>query len=79
MIENDLLGSLQLATHHIAPYKTGGAEKASEISAEPEISHSDGTQVVNSEFRSKTDRPCVANGEWIQMQASLCRNFIAVI
>lgn len=62
VIENDLLGSLQLATHHIAPYKTGGAEKASEISAEPEISHSDGTQVVNSEFRSKTDRPCVANG-----------------
>jgi hypothetical protein len=33
VIENDLLGSLQLTTHHIAPYKSGGAERASEIEA----------------------------------------------
>lgn len=58
MIENDLLGSLQLATHHIAPYKTGGAERASEISAEaaPE-------RTKNPEPRSKTDCPSVVNGE----------------
>ncbi|CAM6090132.1 unnamed protein product [Calypogeia fissa] len=33
VIENDLLGSLQLTTHHIAPYKSCGAERASEIEA----------------------------------------------
>lgn len=61
MIENDLLGSLQLATHHIAPYKTGGAERASEISAEtiPE-------RTKKSESRSKSDCPSVANGEFVQ-------------
>ncbi|CAN1173047.1 Probable E3 ubiquitin-protein ligase ARI2 [Linum perenne] len=32
-IENDLLGSLQLATHDIAPYKSNGIEKASELSS----------------------------------------------
>ncbi|KAG6544638.1 hypothetical protein Mapa_013943 [Marchantia paleacea] len=31
VIENDLLGSLQLTTHHIAPYKSQGAERASQI------------------------------------------------
>ncbi|KAF5181035.1 Rbr-type e3 ubiquitin transferase, partial [Thalictrum thalictroides] len=30
-IENDLLGSLQLATHNIAPYKSKGVERASEF------------------------------------------------
>ncbi|OVA18625.1 zinc finger protein [Macleaya cordata] len=30
-IENDLLGSLQLATHNIAPYKSKGVERASEL------------------------------------------------
>eukprot|EP01018_Ginkgo_biloba_P032064 Gb_09093 [translate_table: standard] len=30
-IENDLLGSLQLATHHIAPYNSKGVERASEL------------------------------------------------
>lgn len=30
-IENDLLGSLQLGIHNIAPYKSKGVEKASEI------------------------------------------------
>lgn len=30
-IENDLLGKLQLTTHHIAKYNSRGAEKASEI------------------------------------------------
>ncbi|KAK8564405.1 hypothetical protein V6N13_005370 [Hibiscus sabdariffa] len=30
-IENDLLGSLQLNTHNIAPYKSKGIEKASEL------------------------------------------------
>ncbi|KAG0578371.1 hypothetical protein KC19_4G017900 [Ceratodon purpureus] len=59
VIENDLLGSLQLATHHIAPYKTGGAERASEISSEtvPER-----TQDKNLEARSKADCPSVPNG-----------------
>uniref|UniRef100_A0A2P2JJZ6 RBR-type E3 ubiquitin transferase n=2 Tax=Rhizophora mucronata TaxID=61149 RepID=A0A2P2JJZ6_RHIMU len=32
-IENDLLGSLQLGTHNIAPYKSKGIEKASELSS----------------------------------------------
>lgn len=33
-IENDLLGSVQLGIHHnIAPYKSKGIEKASELSA----------------------------------------------
>jgi ariadne-1 len=60
VIENDLLGSLQLATHHIAPYKTGGAERASEISSEtvPER-----TQEKKSETRSKIDCPSVGNGK----------------
>ncbi|KAL3678073.1 hypothetical protein R1sor_021029 [Riccia sorocarpa] len=31
VIENDLLGSLQHTTHHIAPYKSQGAERASQI------------------------------------------------
>lgn len=31
-IENDLLGSLQLAIHNIAPYKSKGVERASELS-----------------------------------------------
>ncbi|KAF2305879.1 hypothetical protein GH714_008547 [Hevea brasiliensis] len=31
-IESDLLGSLQLGTHNIAPYKSKGIEKASELS-----------------------------------------------
>ncbi|CAL1353376.1 unnamed protein product [Linum trigynum] len=31
-IENDLLGSLQRGTHNIAPYKSKGIEKASELS-----------------------------------------------
>lgn len=30
-IENDLLGSLQLGTHNIAPYKSKGIERASEL------------------------------------------------
>ncbi|KAL5715100.1 RBR-type E3 ubiquitin transferase [Ranunculus cassubicifolius] len=30
-IENDLLGCLQLATHNIAPYKSKGIERASEV------------------------------------------------
>lgn len=30
-IENDLLGSLQLATHNIAPYKSKGVERAAEL------------------------------------------------
>jgi len=66
VIENDLLGSLQLATHHIAPYKTGGAERASEISAEtvPE-------RTKNAESRSKTDCPSVANGECVQIRAGV--------
>ena len=68
VIENDLLGSLQLATHHIAPYKTGGAERASEIASDtiPER-----TQDKNAESRSKTDCPSVANGECIQMEADI--------
>lgn len=61
VIENDLLGSLQLATHHIAPYKTGGAERASEIAAEPERFHIDRTQDIKSESRSKTDCLSIAN------------------
>ncbi|GAV67119.1 IBR domain-containing protein [Cephalotus follicularis] len=32
-IENDLLGSLQLGTHNIAPYKSKGIERASEFPA----------------------------------------------
>ncbi|XP_057969505.1 probable E3 ubiquitin-protein ligase ARI2 [Malania oleifera] len=32
-IENDLLGSLQLGTHNIAPYKSKGVERASELFA----------------------------------------------
>ncbi|KAK2665248.1 hypothetical protein Ddye_003822 [Dipteronia dyeriana] len=32
-IENDLLGCLQLGTHNIAPYKSKGIERASELSA----------------------------------------------
>ncbi|XP_043807374.1 probable E3 ubiquitin-protein ligase ARI1 isoform X3 [Manihot esculenta] len=32
-IESDLLGSLQLGTHNIAPYKSKGIEKASELSS----------------------------------------------
>ncbi|KAJ7945984.1 RBR-type E3 ubiquitin transferase [Quillaja saponaria] len=32
-IENDLLGSLQLGIHNIAPYKSKGIERASELSA----------------------------------------------
>lgn len=31
-IENDLLGSISGATHNIAPYKSKGVEKASELS-----------------------------------------------
>jgi hypothetical protein len=63
VIENDLLGSLQLATHHIAPYKTGGAERASEIFAEtvPE-------RTKNAESRSKTDCPSVANGNHVDAE-----------
>lgn len=78
MIENDLLGSLQLATHHIAPYKTGGAERASEIAAEPERFHIDRTQDIKSESRSKTDCLSIANGEWRQMQADACGNLSTV-
>lgn len=32
-IENDLLGSLELGIHNIAPYKSKGIEKALELSA----------------------------------------------
>ncbi|KAH8498361.1 hypothetical protein Peur_073556 [Populus x canadensis] len=32
-IESDLLGSLHLGTHHIAPYKSKGIERASELSS----------------------------------------------
>lgn len=60
VIENDLLGSLQLATHHIAPYKTGGAERASEISAD---TFSERTK--NPESRSKTDSSFAANGNHV--------------
>lgn len=68
VIENDLLGSLQLTTHHIAPYKTGGAERASEI-VEVTPSERASQKVVplqhdeDSESRSKLACPPVANGE----------------
>ncbi|XP_077233211.1 putative E3 ubiquitin-protein ligase ARI2 isoform X2 [Tasmannia lanceolata] len=39
-IENDLLGSLQHATHNIAPYKSKGVERASELSSSFESNQS---------------------------------------
>ncbi len=69
MIENDLLGSLQLTTHHIAPYKTGGAERASEITAykAPDRVNQKVLPLQNdeeAESRSLKACPPVTNGEW---------------
>jgi ariadne-1 len=69
VIENDLLGSLQLTTHHISPYKTGGAERASEITADkaPERVKQKVVPLQNDEepeSRSLKACPPVANGEW---------------
>eukprot|EP00262_Sarcandra_glabra_P001875 TRINITY_DN12045_c1_g2_i1.p1 TRINITY_DN12045_c1_g2~~TRINITY_DN12045_c1_g2_i1.p1 ORF type:complete len:605 (-),score=79.94 TRINITY_DN12045_c1_g2_i1:441-2255(-) len=49
-IENDLLGSLQLATHYIAPYKSKGVERASELSVS-----SDSDQSLRTMKASNTD------------------------
>eukprot|EP00850_Spirogloea_muscicola_P009454 SM000053S17411 [mRNA] locus=s53:270701:276464:+ [translate_table: standard] len=38
VIENDLLGSLQLTTHHIAQYKARGYKRASEITSQAGVS-----------------------------------------
>ncbi|KAH8950911.1 hypothetical protein BDL97_10G110100 [Sphagnum fallax] len=68
VIENDLLGSLQLTTHHISPYKTGGAERASEITADktPERVKQKVVPLQNDEEpesrRSLKACPPVANG-----------------
>lgn len=86
VIENDLLGSLQLATHHIAPYKTGGAEKASEISAET-MQERASQKVVpvqhdeDSESRSTIACPSVANGEWVKLtwERNICLVYKPVI
>jgi ariadne-1 len=67
VIENDLLGSLQLTTHHIAPYKTGGAERASEITAykAPDRVNQKVLPLQNDEeSRSLKACPPVTNGEW---------------
>ncbi|CAN0899224.1 Probable E3 ubiquitin-protein ligase ARI1 [Linum grandiflorum] len=61
-IENDLLGSLQLGTHNIAPYKSKGVEKASELSTCSSPRASDAStdvppDVISSGGTSKRDRP----------------------
>lgn len=50
VIENDLLGSLQLTTHHIAPYKSCGAERASEIEATDRAIHKLGSGEADTRY-----------------------------
>ncbi|KAK9286988.1 hypothetical protein L1049_015396 [Liquidambar formosana] len=52
-IENDLLGSLQLGTHNIAPYKSKGIERASELFTCPNLPTNNGTNGETTE----PDRP----------------------
>ncbi|KAL5731599.1 RBR-type E3 ubiquitin transferase [Ranunculus cassubicifolius] len=47
-IDNDLLGSLQTATHYIAPYKSKGIDKAVEV---PKAYHSGETEELTKEMK----------------------------
>ncbi|CAN0909941.1 Probable E3 ubiquitin-protein ligase ARI1 [Linum grandiflorum] len=56
-IENDLLGSLQLANHTIAPYNSNGIEKASELSTCSDASDCLASDAISIGGTTKREKP----------------------
>ncbi|XP_041015754.1 probable E3 ubiquitin-protein ligase ARI2 isoform X1 [Juglans microcarpa x Juglans regia] len=56
-IENDLLGSLQFGNHNIAPYKSKGIERASELTACWKSNNRDNYLPSDREASAESDRP----------------------